>query len=168
MGPRVYYGHRGPATPAMRAGSCVKISAIREKGAEHAVRERKETPDADVDVAALMERVRERIGPPSAAERDLAVPASLADPRGDLATLHETSDVRRPTLGSHRKIFGPAVLVVKRLLLRFLAPSLDLQARHNTATTRLLTHVAARLESLERRVEDLSSRLAGPDDGGPP
>lgn len=136
------------------------------------MRDRREQSDAradvdvevDVDVDVLMQRIRERAAP----DGDAGVPPALADPEPDLATLHQTSDVESPGLASHRRIFGPAVLFVKRLLLRFLKPSLESQARHNAATTRLLTHNARRLESLERRVAELSARLAERDDGGRP
>ena len=128
--------------------------------------EREPTPDVDVD--ALMERIREQLHSSSAPEIGSEVPESLADPRPDLATLHETSDVLRPALSSHRRHLGRAVLFVKRLLLKFLTPSLELQTRHNVATTRLLTHFALRVESLEQQVEALAARVADLEDGGKP
>ena len=67
---------------------------------------------------------------------------------------------------SHRGVWGRLVIFVKRLLLKFLTPSLELQTRHNAATTRLLTHFALRLERLERQIETLSSRVADLEDGG--
>lgn len=114
---------------------------------------------ADADAEAWVERIRERVRSLPAARREPSVPASLADPGFDLTTLHATSEVRHPALGSHRKLFGPVILVFKRLLLRLLAPSLEPQAEHNAAATRLLTHYALRLERLEQRLEGLSRRI---------
>ncbi len=120
-------------------------------------------PDADAE--AVMGRVRARLENLPATEAGPEVPASLADPLPDLATLHATSDVQRPALGSHRKLFGPLILAVKRLLLRLLAPSLELQARHNAATTRQLTHCTLRLERLERQLEAALEDAPAPQPG---
>ncbi len=112
----------------------------------------------EVDASELMERIREHLRSNPAAKAGPEVPQCLADPRQDLATLHETSDVLHPELRSHRRFFGWLVLAAKRLLLRLLTPSLELQERHNAATTRLLAHAALRLERLEKQVEDLEAR----------
>ncbi len=122
----------------------------------------------EADADELMERIREHLRSSPAAQAGPEVPRCLADPRQDLATLHEASDVLRPELCSHRRRFGWLVLAAKRLLLRFLTPSLELQARHNAATTRLLAHCALRLERLEKQVESLNARRAAGDEEQPP
>lgn len=122
----------------------------------------------EVDAGELMEGIREHLRSSPAAQAGPEVPPSLADPRQDLATLHGASDVLHPELRSHRRFFGGLVLAAKRLLLRLLTPSLELQARHNAATTRLLAHAMLRLERLEKQVESLEElRVAAEEERRP-
>jgi len=107
----------------------------------------------DIDVEQIMEQVRENI------RRRLPEP-TLADPTehsfngqvtSALASLHSDHDIYSMRFTSHRRVFGPIIVAVKKTLRQLLTPILVRQASYNAANTRVVAHLVERLAALEEQ-----------------
>jgi hypothetical protein len=85
---------------------------------------------------------------------------------GDAGHLHRAHNLRDLPIESRRRLSGPMVSLVKRMLMRLLHPLLEVQTTWNAANARVVTlllrQVAAQarsIELLEQQVAELNEKL---------
>jgi O-antigen chain-terminating methyltransferase len=120
----------------------------------------------DVDVQQIMERIRDDIRQRRGA--DASVPAaSAAPPAGNghvaagSALLHSLHDIQAISFESHRRLLGPVVVLLKRILRKLLTPILDRQVAYNAAAAAAIGRLDRRLNqerlAMERRLRELGT-----------
>jgi hypothetical protein len=80
--------------------------------------------------------------------------------RGDAGHLHRAADLASVPISSHRRLGGPLVVPLKRLVRRLLFPLLDVQTSVNGANARVITFVLAQLAAQARSIEELERQVA--------
>jgi O-antigen chain-terminating methyltransferase len=103
----------------------------------------------EVDVQQVMERIREAIR----RRRSLAdTPAPSTSDNGagspDFGHLPSLGDLGTVSVTSHRRLVGPLIVAVKRLLLKLLTPLLEQQAAYNAAVIRAIADTDNRMQAL--------------------
>jgi len=134
----------------------------------------------EIDVERIMERIRENIrrkrsvgegfSPP--VDRAGGTPASTPSQIGlggtpplqtggqitaDLASLHSGYDVYHIHFTSHRRILGPFVVFVKKVLRKLLTPILERQVAYNAANARVITYLKEQIDGLGQQQAQFSS-----------
>lgn len=118
----------------------------------------------EIDVERIMERVRENIRRRRNVGEGLMPSRSPAPPAdgqvaADLAFLHSGYDVGHIHFTSHRRILGPFVVLVKKMLRKLLTPILTRQVAYNAANTRVATHLKEQIEALGQRQAQLREQV---------
>lgn len=99
---------------------------------------------------------------------DTLVPALVFDElmEGDAGHLHRAHNISDLPIESHRRLTGPVVASIKRMLVRLLYPLPEVQTTWNAANARVVTLLlrqvasqARRIDMLEHQVSDLSEKL---------
>src|ERR1700752_4826299 len=76
-----------------------------------------------------------------------------------LTSLQHSSDIYHIQFTSHRKVFGPFVVLVKKVVRQLLTPILERQLAYNAANTRLATHLGTQVTTLQERTEELTAEI---------
>ena len=142
----------------------------------------------EIDVEQIMERIRENIRrrrtaggegfslpvdqagvspalTPSQIGRGKTLPLRTdGQVAADLAILHSGYDVYHIHFTSHRRILGPLVVFVKKVLRQLLTPILTRQVAYNAANARVATYLKEQIEALGQQqaqiVQILEDRFA--------
>jgi O-antigen chain-terminating methyltransferase len=125
---------------------------------------------AEIDVEQIVAEIRERVArrrgtSPTAAAGPGARRAEMA---ADLETLQTHHDISRAPVVSSRRLVGPLLVALKRLLGALLAPFLGQQAVYNAANARFardladdVGNLASRGEGMARAAEEHAVALQG-------
>jgi O-antigen chain-terminating methyltransferase len=115
-----------------------------------------------IDVEELMERLRDNLRRGPAATHG-TVPEDHderhSQTTADLDYLASGYDVRQIALVSHRRVFGTAVVGLKRAIRQLLTPILDRQVACNAALVRVIADTRDWIATLERRRGDAAERV---------
>jgi O-antigen chain-terminating methyltransferase len=121
-----------------------------------------------MDVEEVMERIRETIRRRRSSP-ELVAPANAISPvdngggAPDFASLHSLHDIRNISFDSHRRVLGPLVGAVKRILQKLLTPILERQVAYNAANVRAIGTLDRQLRreilATEARLRDAQSQL---------
>ena len=76
-----------------------------------------------------------------------------------LTSLQHSSDIYHIQFVSHRRVFGPLVVLAKKVARQLLTPILERQLAHNAANTQLTTHLYKQVTTLQERIEELSGEI---------
>src|SRR5919109_2856741 len=76
-----------------------------------------------------------------------------------LTSLQHSSDVYHIQFTSHRKVFGPLVVLAKKLVRQLLTPILERQLAYNAANTRLATHLCKQVTTLQKMTAELAGEI---------
>jgi 2-polyprenyl-3-methyl-5-hydroxy-6-metoxy-1,4-benzoquinol methylase len=76
-----------------------------------------------------------------------------------LTSLQHSSDIYHIQFTSHRKVFGPLVVLAKKVARQLLTPILERQLAYNAANTQLTTHLYKQVTTLQERTEELSVEI---------
>jgi 2-polyprenyl-3-methyl-5-hydroxy-6-metoxy-1,4-benzoquinol methylase len=74
-----------------------------------------------------------------------------------LTSLQHSSDIYHIQFTSHRKVFGPLVVLAKKVARQLLTPILERQLAYNAANTRLITHLSKQVTTLQKRTDELAA-----------
>jgi O-antigen chain-terminating methyltransferase len=118
----------------------------------------------EIDVEQIMRRIRENIHRKRGAE---AHPTSEKHPSpvdngqtaADLAYLHSGYNIQHVSFASHRRIVGPLLVALKKVLRKLLTPILERQSAYNAASARVTTHIRDRIETLAHQQALVSEQL---------
>lgn len=104
----------------------------------------------EVNVQRIMEQIKEKLGKrrQEAPPIDAAPPPADGQMETDLSVLHSSHDIYRINLSSHRKILGPFVVALKKIIRQLLTPSLERQVAYNASNARVVTSLKEHLVSL--------------------
>ena len=107
----------------------------------------------EVDVQQVMERIREAIRRRRSVE---ATTERLSAPDNgsgslDVGHLQSVGDLSSVAVPSHRRVLGPVVVAIKKVLLKLLTPLLEQQAAYNAAATRAVADTDNRMRAMEWR-----------------
>ena len=97
----------------------------------------------EIDVERLMTQVRESVGARTAGPNSpLAENAMLASDSGPVGTggadLEALHDIRAVAFTSHRRVLGPLIVRLKKILHKLLTPILERQVAYNAASLRAI------------------------------
>ncbi|MBI4640997.1 MAG: hypothetical protein HY731_09895 [Candidatus Tectomicrobia bacterium] len=114
------------------------------------------------DVEQIMEQIRENI---RRRRQELLPSGSTNSPSdaqvvADLASLHSSYGISYIPFTSSRKIVGPLIVFVKKIIWRLLTPILTRQVAYNAANTRVATYLKEQLEALSRQQTQFQEVLA--------
>ena len=92
----------------------------------------------EVDVQQVMERIREAIRRKRSAEATMErlSPSDNGSGGLDVGQLESVGDLSSVAVPSHRRVLGPIIVAIKKILLTLLTPLLERQAAYNAAATR--------------------------------
>src|SRR5262245_31635685 len=76
-----------------------------------------------------------------------------------LTSLQLGSDIYHIQFTSHRKVFGPLVILAKKVARQLLTPLLERQLAYNATNTRLATHLCEQVTTLQERTEELTAEI---------
>ena len=76
-----------------------------------------------------------------------------------LTSLQLGSDIYHIQFTSHRKVFGPLVILAKKVARQLLMPILERQLDYNAVNTRLATHLCEQVTTLRERTEELTAEI---------
>ena len=76
-----------------------------------------------------------------------------------LTSLQDSSDIYHIQFTSHRKVFGPLVVLAKKVARQLLTPILERQLAYNAANTLLATHLCNQVTTLQQRTEELTGEI---------
>jgi 2-polyprenyl-3-methyl-5-hydroxy-6-metoxy-1,4-benzoquinol methylase len=76
-----------------------------------------------------------------------------------LISLQQNFNIYHIQYTSHRKVFGPLVVLAKKMLRQLLTPTLKRQLAYNAANTRLATHLYEQVTTLQKMTEELAREL---------
>jgi len=80
--------------------------------------------------------------------------------RQDILEIAKNVDIRAPIkVTSHRKVLGPVIILVKRLMMRVAAPLINTCLRRQLIINDHVLNMAHRMASLENRIKRLEERL---------
>jgi 2-polyprenyl-3-methyl-5-hydroxy-6-metoxy-1,4-benzoquinol methylase len=91
-----------------------------------------------------------------------AAPASIPSDStvaNALTSLQHSSDIYHIQFTSHRKAFGPLVVLAKKVVRQLLTPILERQLAYNAANTRLATHLSNQVATLQKLTEELAGEI---------
>jgi SAM-dependent methyltransferase/molybdopterin converting factor small subunit len=107
----------------------------------------------EVDVQQVMERIRESIRRRRSVEATTE-PLSASDNGSgslDVGHLQSVGDLSTVAVPSHRRVLGPVIVAIKKILLKLLTPLLERQAAYNAAATRAMADTDNRMRAMEWR-----------------
>src|SRR5258705_13701387 len=118
----------------------------------------------EIDVEQIMRRIRENIDRKRGAEghptfKKHTSPVDNDQMAADLAYLHSGYNIEHVSFTSHRRIVGPLLVAIKKVLRKLLTPILERQSTYNAASARVTTHIRDRIETLARQQELVSEQL---------
>jgi SAM-dependent methyltransferase len=110
----------------------------------------------EIDVEQIMRRIRENIRRRRGAEEHPTSekhtsPFADGQAATDFAYLHSGYDIQHVSFVSHRRILGPLLIAVKKVLRKLLTPILERQTAYNAANVRVTTHIKDWIASLDRQ-----------------
>jgi SAM-dependent methyltransferase len=107
----------------------------------------------EVDVQQVMERIREAIRRRRSVEATTERLSVSDNGSGsvDVGHLQSVGDLSSVTVPSHRRVLGPVIVTVKKVLLKLLTPLLEQQAAYNAAATRAMADTDNRMRAMEWR-----------------
>lgn len=107
----------------------------------------------EVDVQQVMERIREAIRRRRSVEATTERPTAVDNGSGslDVGHLQSVGDLSSVAVPSHRRVLGPVIVAIKKILLKLLTPLLEQQAAYNAAATRAMADTDNRMHAMEWR-----------------
>jgi SAM-dependent methyltransferase len=119
----------------------------------------------DIDVEQIMEWLRDDIKKrrqPHSAEPKTShfLDDELA---ADYASLHTGYDIYNLQFTSHRRIFGPLIILLKKILRQLLTPILTHQVSYNATNTRVATRLGEQLAALGHQAQKYERLLTTED-----
>lgn len=144
--------------PSCTAPKCRESTWLPAEGDE-AMSERQQ-----IDVVQLMERIREsirrrRVGENNQASESHTVAFEDGQAAADLAYLHSGYDIQNVSFASRRRVLGPFVVTMKRVLRKLLTPILERQVAYNAATARVTARLKESLQALDRQQVEAGQAL---------
>jgi SAM-dependent methyltransferase len=112
----------------------------------------------EVDVQQVMERVREAIRRRRSLEGTPERPSTNSAGTSDFGHLQTVGDLRTVAVTSHRTLFGPVIVAIKKALLRLLTPMLEQQAAFNAAAIRAMADTDNRMQAMDWRFDQALAR----------
>ena len=109
----------------------------------------------EIDVEQIMEWLREDIKKRRQQHSPENKTSRFPDEElaADFASLHATYDVYNLQFTSHRRILGPLVIFVKKMLRQLLTPILTHQVTYNAVNTRVATRLGEKLAALNHQAQ---------------
>jgi 2-polyprenyl-3-methyl-5-hydroxy-6-metoxy-1,4-benzoquinol methylase len=109
----------------------------------------------EIDVEQIMEWLREDIKKRRQQHSPENKTSRFPDEElaADFASLHATYDVYNLQFTSHRRILGPLVIFVKKILRQLLTPILTHQVTYNAVNTRVATRLGEKLAALNHQAQ---------------
>jgi SAM-dependent methyltransferase len=105
----------------------------------------------EVDVQQVMERIREAIRRRRSVEATTEGLSASDNGSGalDIGHLQSVGDLSSVAVPSHRRVLGPIIVAIKKILLKLLTPLLEQQATYNAAATRAMADTDNRMRAME-------------------
>jgi hypothetical protein len=76
-----------------------------------------------------------------------------------LTSLQHSSNIYHIQFTSHRKVFGPLIVLAKKVVRQLLTPILERQWAYNAANARLATHLCKQVTTLQKITEEMAGQI---------